>query len=101
MSEPPHDYPDGWCHQHEELHAPMDWTGDCERVGDAEFDRQHQRFQQAWQQAERSERDLRLWRWRAGRFKRFTVCWWKHRTRRLDVDVYVSSSCWACARPDP
>ena len=89
MSLPPHDYPPSWCFHHEQHHEPMDWRDGCQSIDDVAFERRHEQFQQAWQAVEGSERDLRWWRHRAGRVKRWSVCWWLHRTR----------SCWACADP--
>lgn len=104
--------PAGWCFHHGEEHEPEDWDDWCRALGDVDHDqggtlpgrstvgkdtvfaRQHQKFRRAWRQAERDER-----RRRAGWWKRWTVCWWKHRTRRAGPGTYVSTSCWACTRP--
>jgi hypothetical protein len=76
---------------------PTDWGDDY--LHD-EFAERYGRFQLAWQQAEAAERDLnyRQRQWRAGRLKRWTVCWWKHRTRYAGPGVYMSTSCRACAK---
>jgi hypothetical protein len=85
-----HEPPAGWCFHCEQSHGPMDWRDGCQDADDVRFAEQHDRFRQAWQQVEA---------WRAGRLKRWTVCWWKHRTRRYAPGVYLSRSCWACADP--
>lgn len=48
------------------------------------------------QAEDRQPRRPRLW-W----LKRITVCWWKHRTRKLGPGVYHSSDCRACHRGKP
>ncbi len=98
MSQPPYDYPPDWCLHHERIHGPMDWGGGCRTIDDLAFEQQHEQFQQTWRQVEASERELRWWRHRAGWLKRLTVCWWKHRTRKI-ADGDLSRSCWACADP--
>jgi len=33
-----------------------------------------------------------------GWLTRLTVCWWKHRTRRVAPGIYLSTRCRACTR---
>jgi len=61
------------------------------------FDQQYRIFQEAWDLVADAERDARARRRRAGWWKRVTVCWWRHRTRKLGDGLYVSHGCWACA----
>lgn len=65
-------------------------------MDDDDFTDRYQFFREAWQAADGDDRRIRARR-RAGWLKRVTVCWWKHRTRRLADGMYVSHGCWACA----
>jgi hypothetical protein len=62
-------------------------------VDDDEFDL----FQLAWDLVDDAHRDMQTRRRRAGRWKRWTGCWWKHRTSWYDSVAQVRD-CWACRK---
>lgn len=89
-------YPDGWCFHHERVHQWLtEWGDQCQGAADLDFDQRYLLFQQAWRDAERDDRDRRRRRWRW--VKRVTVCWWRHRTRKVGDGTYLSTSCRACS----
>lgn len=65
-------------------------------MDDDDFFARFRGFQQAWELADDADRALRARR-RRGWLKRVTVCWWRHRTRKVGDGMYVSHACWACA----
>ncbi len=99
-------YPPNWCFHHERLHAPMEWTDGCQRPEDVQSADLVTRIEQAWTELEQAAvaRRHRWWRVPPVRaVKRVLVCWWRHRTRKVNAGTYVSTGCWACtgagARP--
>lgn len=99
MSLPPHTYPPGWCFHHERIHDPADWGDLCQAyrgaggmwpAGGVFTAEQYGKFQNAWQLAELDQHRRRGW------WKRWSVCWWKHRTRQVAGGTYRTRDCWAC-----
>lgn len=87
-----------WCLYHGQGHGPDQWGDLCRAGGDPRgdeaFTRRYETFQAAWKTADDTDRQRRRrpWRW----LKRATVCWWRHRIRKVGDGAYLSHQCWAC-----
>lgn len=88
---------DGYCVHHDRVHQPGDFGPLCEAWEDAEPPARffgHDTLR-AINAPSAARRPTGWW------LKRFTVCWWLHRTRYLGHGTWHSSTCRACfRRPD-
>lgn len=87
---------DGWCVYHERVHGPQEFGDLCQAWEDVEPPTARHfgddKLRRISEPRSTARRPTGWW------LKRFTVCWWLHRTRNLGHGTYYSSTCRSCHR---